>query len=330
MVKLAHLTLPDFPLLLAPMEDVSDPPFRYVCKQHGADLMYTEFISSEGLIRDAIKSRHKLDFFDYERPIGIQIFGGDEEAMALSAKIVDAVQPDILDINFGCPVKKVVCKGAGAGVLKDIDLMVRLTKAVVQSTHLPVTVKTRLGWDESSINIREVALRLQDVGIKALSIHGRTRSQMYKGNADWTLIGEVKHDPRISIPIFGNGDVDSPEKALEMREQYGVDGIMIGRAAIGHPWFFNETKHFLKTGTHLPSPTIQDRVEVCKTHLIKSIEWKGEKTGVTEMRRHYSNYFKGLPNFKEIRTRLVTENSSSEVLSILDEIGTRYEALIPS
>ena len=330
MVKLAHLTLPDFPLLLAPMEDVSDPPFRYVCKQHGADLMYTEFISSEGLIRDAIKSRHKLDIFDYERPIGIQIFGGDEEAMALSAKIVDAVQPDILDINFGCPVKKVVCKGAGAGVLKDIDLMVRLTKAVVQSTHLPVTVKTRLGWDESSINIREVALRLQDVGIKALSIHGRTRSQMYKGNADWTLIGEVKHDPRISIPIFGNGDVDSPEKALEMREQYGVDGIMIGRAAIGHPWFFNEAKHFLKTGTHLPSPTIQDRVEVCKTHLIKSIEWKGEKTGVTEMRRHYSNYFKGLPNFKEIRTRLVTENNSSEVLSILDEIGTRYEALIPS
>ena len=329
-MKLAHLTLPDFPLLLAPMEDVSDPPFRYVCKQHGADLMYTEFISSEGLIRDAIKSRHKLDIFDYERPIGIQIFGGDEEAMALSAKIVDAVQPDILDINFGCPVKKVVCKGAGAGVLKDIDLMVRLTKAVVQSTHLPVTVKTRLGWDESSINIREVALRLQDVGIKALSIHGRTRSQMYKGNADWTLIGEVKHDPRISIPIFGNGDVDSPEKAKEMKEQYGVDGIMIGRAAIGHPWFFSETKHFLKTGAHLPPPTIQDRVEVCKTHLIKSIEWKGEKTGVTEMRRHYSNYFKGLPNFKEIRTRLVTENNSSEVLNILDEIGTRYEALIPS
>jgi nifR3 family TIM-barrel protein len=268
------------------MEDVSDPPFRYVCKQYGADLMYTEFISSEGLIRDAIKSRKKLDIFDYERPVGIQIFGGDEEAMALSAKIVDATQPDILDINFGCPVKKVVCKGAGAGVLKDIDLMVRLTTAVVKSTSLPVTVKTRLGWDESSINIMEVAERLQDVGIKALTIHGRTRAQMYKGEANWSHIAAVKNNPRIQIPIFGNGDIDSPEKALEYKNRYGVDGIMVGRAAIGYPWIFNEIKHFMATGQLLPKPTIQNRVEVCRTHLLKSVEWKGEKLGVVEMRNH--------------------------------------------
>lgn len=310
------------------MEDVSDPPFRYVCKQHGADLMYTEFISSEGLIRDAIKSRKKLDIFDYERPVGIQIFGGDEEAMALSAKIVDTVQPDLLDINFGCPVKKVVCKGAGAGVLKDIDLMVRLTKACVQSTSLPVTVKTRLGWDEKSINILEVAERLQDVGIKALTIHGRTRSQMYKGSADWNKIGEVKHHPRIHIPIFGNGDVDSPEKALAMKQEYGVDGIMIGRASIGYPWIFNEIKHFMKTGEHLPAPTIDDRVEVCRTHLVKSVEWKGEKLGIVEMRRHYANYFKGLPNFKEVRTKLVTFDHFNDINALLDEVKEMYSSIV--
>ncbi|HTL80516.1 MAG TPA: tRNA dihydrouridine synthase DusB [Bacteroidia bacterium] len=325
MVTIGKINLPDFPLLLAPMEDVSDPPFRFVCKQHGADLMYTEFISSEGLIRDAIKSRQKLDIFDYERPIGIQIFGGDEEAMAMSARIVETVQPDLVDINFGCPVKKVVCKGAGAAVLKDIPLMVRLTKAVVDSTSLPVTVKTRLGWDDHSKNIREVAERLQDVGIKALAVHGRTRTQMYKGSADWSLIGEVKNNPRITIPIFGNGDVDTPEKALEMKNKFGVDGVMIGRATIGHPWFFNEVKHFLKTGTHLAPPTIEDRVNVCRTHLQKSVEWKGERLGIIEMRRHYANYFKGIPNFKETRGKLVIEDSLATLNAMLDEIKLKFE-----
>ena len=302
------------------MEDVSDPPFRYGCKQYGADLMYTEFISSEGLIRDAIKSKKKLDIFDYERPIGIQIFGGDEEAMALSAKIVDATNPDLLDINFGCPVKKVVCKGAGAGVLKDIELMVRLTKAVIKSTHLPVTVKTRLGWDESSINIMEVAERLQDVGVQALTIHGRTRAQMYKGEANWKYIADVKNNSRIKIPIFGNGDINSPEKALSYKNTYGVDGIMIGRAAIGYPWIFNEIKHFVKTGQLLPKPSIINRVAVCKNHLQKSIEWKGEKLGVVEMRNHYANYFKGIANFKDIRIKLVTLNKSEDLFLVLDEI----------
>lgn len=302
------------------MEDVSDPPFRYGCKQYGADLMYTEFISSEGLIRDAIKSKKKLDIFDYERPIGIQIFGGDEEAMALSAKIVDATNPDLLDINFGCPVKKVVCKGAGAGVLKDIELMVRLTKAVIKSTHLPVTVKTRLGWDESSINIMEVAERLQDVGVQALTIHGRTRAQMYKGEANWKYIADVKNNSRIKIPIFGNGDINSPEKALSYKNTYGVDGIMIGRAAIGYPWIFNEIKHFIKTGQLLPKPSIINRVQVCKNHLQKSIEWKGEKIGVVEMRNHYANYFKGIANFKDIRIKLVTLNKSEDLFLVLDEI----------
>lgn len=324
MIKIGNIELPEFPLLLAPMEDVSDPPFRYGCKQHGADLMYTEFISSEGLIRDAIKSRKKLDIFDYERPIGIQIFGGDEEAMALSAKIVDATNPDLLDINFGCPVKKVVCKGAGAGVLKDVDLMVRLTKAVIKSTRLPVTVKTRLGWDDSMINIQEVAERLQDIGVKALTIHGRTRAQMYKGSANWNYIAEVKHNPKIHIPIFGNGDVDSPEKALEYKNKYGVDGIMIGRAAIGYPWIFNEIKHYFKTGEHLPLPTMANRVEVCKSHILKSVEWKGEKLGLLEMRNHYSNYFKGIPNFKETRTKLVTLNKLEEILAVLDTVNESH------
>ena len=320
MPKIGNIDLGDFPLLLAPMEDVSDPPFRRLCKMHGADMLYSEFISSEGLIRDAIKSRQKLDIFDYERPVGIQIFGGDEEAMALSAKIVATVNPDLVDINFGCPVKKVVSKGAGAGVLKDIDLMVRLAKAVVNSTHLPVTVKTRLGWDEQSINIEEVAERLQDVGIGALTIHARTRSQMYKGHSDWSYIAKVKNNPRIHIPIFGNGDIDSPEKALEYRNTYGVDGIMIGRAAIGYPWIFNEIKHYFATGKLLPSPTISDRVEAAKNHLLWSVEWKGERQGVLEMRRHYANYFKGIPNFKEHRQRLVTLDSSEEIIRELEVV----------
>lgn len=325
MVKIANIELGEFPLLLAPMEDVSDPPFRYVCKKYGADLMFTEFISSEGLIRDAIKSKKKLDIFEYERPIGIQIFGGDEEAMAMSAKIVDATNPDIVDINFGCPVKKVVCKGAGAGVLKDVDLMIRLTKAVIKSTNKPVTVKTRLGWDERSLNIMEVAERLQDVGVQALSIHGRTRAQMYKGSADWSLIGEVKNNPRIKIPIFGNGDVETPERVKEVREKYGVDGVMIGRASIGYPWIFNEIKHFLKTGEHLAPPTIRQRVEVCKTHLLKSVEWKGEKLGIVEMRRHYTNYFRGLNNFKDIRMVLVTSSDLNLLLETVDSVIARYE-----
>lgn len=320
MVKIRDIELGEFPLLLAPMEDVSDPPFRALCKKHGADLMYTEFISSEGLIRDAIKSRKKLEIFDYEKPIGIQIFGGDEEAMSLSAKIVDATQPDLLDINFGCPVKKVVSKGAGAGVLKDIDLMVRLTQACVKSTSLPVTVKTRLGWDESSINIHEVAERLQDVGIEALSIHGRTRAQMYKGEANWTNIAEVKNNQRIKIPIFGNGDIDTPEKALEYRHKYGVDGIMIGRAAIGYPWIFREIKHFFATGEHLPTPTVKERVEAARDHLNMSVQWKGQGLGVVEMKRHYTNYFKGIAHFKEYRTKLVTSFDLQEILDLLQEI----------
>ena len=320
MPTIGNIDLGEFPLLLAPMEDVSDPPFRRLCKMHGADMLYSEFISSEGLIRDAIKSRQKLDIFDYERPVGIQIFGGDEEAMALSAKIVATVNPDLVDINFGCPVKKVVSKGAGAGVLKDIDLMVRLTKAVVNSTSLPVTVKTRLGWDEQSINIEEVAERLQDVGISALTIHARTRSQMYKGHSDWSYIAKVKNNPRIHIPIFGNGDIDSPEKALEYRNKYGIDGIMIGRAAIGYPWIFNEIKHYFATGKLLPSPTIADRVEAAKNHLLWSVEWKGERQGVVEMRRHYANYFKGIPNFKEHRHKLVTLDASQEVVKALDNV----------
>ncbi|MEP6794266.1 MAG: tRNA dihydrouridine synthase DusB, partial [Saprospiraceae bacterium] len=315
---------PDFPLLLAPMEDVSDPPFRVLCKEFGADLLFTEFISSEGLIRDAIKSKKKLEFYERERPIGIQIFGGDEEAMAMSATIVDAVQPDLVDINFGCPVKKVVCKGAGAAVLKDIDLMVRLTKAVVKSTHLPVTVKTRLGWDDNSINIMEVAERLQDVGIEALSIHGRTRAQLYKGEADWTMIGKVKNNPAIKIPIFGNGDIDTPQKAQLYRDRYGVDGIMIGRASIGYPWIFREIKHFFATGQLLDEPTLHERVSAARKHLQHSIEWKGEKLGVMEMKRHYSNYFRSLEGIKQYRSRLVTESEPSVLFDILQQIESHY------
>jgi nifR3 family TIM-barrel protein len=325
LVKIDTISLPDFPLLLAPMEDVSDPPFRAVCKINGADLLYTEFISSEGLIRDAIKSRQKLDIFDSERPVGIQIFGGDEEAMALSAKIVDTVHPDLLDINFGCPVKKVVTKGAGAAVLKDINLMVRLTKAVVNSTSLPVTVKTRLGWDDATINIEEVAERLQDVGIKALSVHGRTRCQLYKGVANWEPIARVKNNPRITIPVFGNGDIDSPEKAVEYKSRYGVDGIMIGRAAIGYPWIFNEIKHFVQTGEHLAPPTVQQRVAVIRQHLHRSVEWKGIKAGINEMRRHYTNYLRGLPNIKEFRLRLVTISEVEQIDEVLNEVEKYYD-----
>lgn len=326
MAKIGNITLPEFPLLLAPMEDVSDPPFRRLCKMHGADLMYSEFISSEGLIRDAIKSKKKLDIFDYERPVGIQIFGGDEEAMAMSAKIVETVQPDLVDINFGCPVKKVVCKGAGAGVLKDIDLMVRLTKAVIKSTHLPVTVKTRLGWDHDNINIQEVAERLQETGIKALSIHGRTRAQMYKGEADWTEIAKVKANPNIEIPIFGNGDINSPKKAVEYKEKYGVDGIMIGRAAIGNPWIFNQIKYYIETGNHLPLPSLAERVEAAKQHLIWACEWKGERTGILETRPHYTNYFKGIPHFKPYRQKLVTTDDLSELFDAFEEV-TQFENL---
>lgn len=325
MPNIGPIQLPPFPLLLAPMEDVSDPPFRSVCKDNGADVMYSEFISSEGLIRDAIKSKQKLDFSEEERPFGIQIFGGDEEAMSMSAKICETVQPDLVDINFGCPVKKVVSKGAGAGVLKDIDLMVRLTEAVVKSTHLPVTVKTRLGWDEQSKNIEEVAERLQDVGVQALSIHGRTRAQLYKGEADWTLIGKVKNNPRIQIPIFGNGDIDSAQKAFEYKNRYGIDGIMIGRAAIGYPWIFREIKSYLQDKTILPSPTLEERIAVCKKHLHKSLEWKGPIVGINEMRRHYTNYLKGLPGIKEFRYKLVTLTDPQAINEVLDQISVHYK-----
>ena len=324
MPSIGSIQLPEFPLLLAPMEDVSDPPFRAVCKDNGADLMYSEFISSEGLIRDAVKSMKKLDFSEEERPFGIQIFGGDEDAMAMSARICEAVNPDLVDINFGCPVKKVVNKGAGAGVLKDIPLMVRLTEAVIKSTKLPVTIKTRLGWDDNTKNIEEVAERMQDIGVQAIAIHGRTRCQLYKGEADWTLIGKVKNNPRIKIPVFGNGDIDSPQKTKEYKERYGVDGIMIGRAAIGYPWIFREIKHYLATGEILPAPTLAERIEVCKNHLDHSMIWKGPVVGIHEMRRHYTNYLKGLPNIKEFRLRLVTLNTPEEIHEVLNEVSVHY------
>ena len=308
-------------MLLAPMEDVSDPPFRAVCKENGADLMFTEFISSEGLIRHADKSVQKLDIYDYERPIGIQIFGDKIESMREAAAIAEAANPEIVDINYGCPVKKVACKGAGAGILLDLPKMQKMTEEIVKRVDKPVTVKTRLGWDENTIKIKEVAQRLQDVGIQALSIHGRTRKQMYKGEADWSHIREVKEMPDIHIPIFGNGDIDSPEKAVAYREQYGVDGIMIGRAAIGYPWIFNEIKHFMATGEHLAAPDLAERVRVTKAHLNFSIEWKGERKGIFEMRRHYTNYFRGIPHFKPFRTRLVESNSHEELLEILEEVS---------
>ncbi len=328
MVKIGTVELGEFPLLLAPMEDVSDPPFRALCKAQGADMMYTEFISVEGLIRDARKSVQKLDIYDYERPIGVQIFGAELDSMERAAAIVEAAQPEVLDINFGCPVKKVVCKMAGAGILQDIDRMVRLTETIVKATNLPVTVKTRLGWDESSLHIEEVAERLQDVGIKALSIHGRTRKQMYKGEADWTLIGKIKENPRIHIPIFGNGDIDSPQKARLYCERYGVDGIMIGRASIGYPWIFREIKHYFATGEVLPPPNIHQRVEAVRQHLQHSLEWKGAKLGVLEMRRHYSNYFRGFPQIKDFRKILVSEHDPSILFETLDRLEETYSGVL--
>ncbi len=330
MVKIGKIELGEFPLLLAPMEDVSDPPFRFVCKKYGADLMYTEFISSEGLIRSAAKSMHKLDIFEYERPIGIQLFGSSIDSMREAGMIADRAEPDLIDINYGCPVKAVACKGAGAALLQDIPKMVEMTSEIVKIATRPVTVKTRLGWDDTTKNIVEVAERLQDIGIAALSVHGRTRKQMYKGEADWTLIAAIKNNPRMKIPVFGNGDADSPEKVKRLKEQFGVDGVMIGRASVGYPWIFNEVKHYLRTGELLAPPTVEDRVEVCRTHLQKSIEWKGEKLGVIEMRRHYSNYFKGLDHFKEFRWKLVTLYEAAEIFGVLDEISAHYAGEVTS
>ena len=324
MAKIGNIELGDFPLLLAPMEDVSDPPFRAVCKEGGADLMYTEFISSEGLIRDAAKSRQKLDIFEYERPIGIQLFGGDIGNMVQSAEIATAVNPDLIDINYGCPVKAVACRGAGAALLQDISKMVSMTAEIVKATHLPVTVKTRLGWDDNTKNVVEVAERLQDIGIQALTVHGRTRAQMYKGSADWTLIGEIKNNPRMKIPIFGNGDIDSPEKALDYKNRYGVDGVMIGRAAIGYPWIFHEIKQYLRYGEHTTPPDMQERIRVTKKHLDFSIRWKGPRLGIFEMRRHYTNYFKGIADFKPFRTRLVEAETFEQVMTILEEVSEIY------
>ncbi|SNS09749.1 tRNA-U20-dihydrouridine synthase [Belliella buryatensis] len=324
MVKIGNLELGEFPLLLAPMEDVSDPPFRAVCKENGADLMYTEFISSEGLIRDAAKSVQKLDIYDYERPIGIQIFGNEIESMREAAAIAAEAGPDILDINYGCPVNKVACKGAGAGILLDIDKMVSMTAEIVKAVNIPVTVKTRLGWSQDTIKIVEVAERLQDVGIQAISIHARTRQQMYKGEADWSYLNQVKANPRLHIPVFGNGDIDSPQKAKEYREKYNVDGMMIGRASIGYPWIFNEIKHYFATGEMLQAPSLQERINVTKKHLDFSVQWKGEKQGILEMRRHYTNYFRGMPNFKPFRTEMVTAESYDQVLSLLDQVAEVY------
>ena len=324
MAKIADIQLPDFPLLLAPMEDVSDPPFRALCKEQGADVVYTEFISSEGLIRDAAKSVIKLDIYEKERPVGIQIFGAELDSMLQAVDIVERSNPDIIDINFGCPVKKVVCKNDGAGILRDIPLMVKLTSEIVKRTKLPVTVKTRLGWDNDSIKIVEVAERLQDVGIKSIAIHGRTRVQMYKGSADWKPIAAVKNNPRMFIPVFGNGDVDSPEAAVRMRDEYGLDGAMIGRASIGNPWFFKEVKHFFETGTHLMPPTMEERVTAARRHLQMAIDWKGEKLGVFETRRHYTNYFKGIPHFKEYRMKMVTSDDAADVFNAFDEVLERF------
>lgn len=326
MVKIGDIELGDFPLLLAPMEDVSDPPFRAVCKENGADMMYTEFISSEALIRDAAKSIQKLDIYDYERPIGIQIFGEKIESMREAAAIAEEANPELVDINYGCPVKKVACKGAGAGILLDIPKMQKMTEEIVKRVNKPVTVKTRLGWDTSTIRIVEVAKRLQDVGIQALSIHGRTRQQMYKGEADWNPIAEVKNHPDIHIPIFGNGDIDSPQKAKQYKEQYGVDGIMIGRAAIGNPWIFNQIKHYMKTGEELAPPTLSERMNAVKSHLKFSVEWKGDKKGIFEMRRHYTNYFRGIPGFKPFRARLVESPTYEDTLLILNEVEDVFHA----
>jgi nifR3 family TIM-barrel protein len=325
LVKIGNIELGDFPLLLAPMEDVSDPPFRALCKENGADVVYTEFISSEGLIRNAVKSTMKLDIYEKERPVGIQIFGANLDSMLQSVDIVEQTKPDIIDINFGCPVKKVVCKGAGAGILKDIDKMEMLTREMAKRTKLPLTVKTRLGWDEKTIKIVEVAERIQDAGAKAITIHGRTRAQMYKGSADWSLIADVKNNSRMKIPVFGNGDVFSPEKAIEMRDDFGLDGAMIGRASIGNPWFFNQVKHFFKTKTHLPEPTVKERIQMAEKHLKMAIKWKGEKLGVLETRRHYSNYFKGIPDFKQYKTIMVTSDYSDDIFSLFSDLKSKFK-----
>jgi len=324
-MNIGSIQLPHFPLLLAPMEDVSDPPFRLLCKEHGADLLYTEFINSHGLVNRTASCQKKLEILPGERPTGVQIFGGDEYIMEKAASIVDSTQPDFLDINFGCPVKGIVSKGAGAGVLKDIDLMVRLTEACVRATSLPVTVKTRLGWDDASINIEEVAERMQDAGVQALTIHGRTRCQLYKGEADWTLIGKVKNNPRIRIPIFGNGDIDSPQKAAEYKNRYGVDGIMIGRAAIGYPWIFREVRHYLNTGEEMAPPTVQERVDACRKHLTQAAAWEGETKAIAEMRGRYAAYLKGLPEVRErFFKELVVKKEMAEVMILLDAIEAYY------
>ena len=325
MAKIGNIDLGEFPLLLAPMEDVSDPPFRALCKENGADVVYTEFISSEGLIRNAAKSTVKLDIYEKERPVGIQIFGANLDSMLKSVDIVEQTKPDIIDINFGCPVKKVVCKGAGAGILKDIDKMEMLTREMAKRTNLPLTVKTRLGWDEKSIKIVEVAERIQDAGAQAITIHGRTRSQMYKGEADWSLISEVKNNPRMTIPVFGNGDVNSPERAVEMRDRFGLDGAMIGRASIGNPWFFNQVKHFFKTKEHMPNPLILERIKMAEKHLRLAIDWKGEKLGILETRRHYSSYFRGIPNFKKYKMKMLTSNTKNELFSVFIDLKSKFK-----
>lgn len=324
MVKIEDVEIGEKPLLLAPMEDVTDPSFRYVCKQFGADVMYTEFISSDGLIRDAEKSLKKLDIYDYERPIGIQLYGHLIDPMVESAKIAETANPDFIDLNFGCPVSKISRRGAGAGMLKDIPLMIEMTEKIVKAVNKPVTVKTRLGWDEESKHIVDIAERLQDVGIKALTIHGRTRAQLYKGEADWTLIGEVKNNPRMYIPIIGNGDIVRGPKAKEYFEQYGVDGIMIGRGAIGRPWVFRDLKHYIETGENAPPLTVNEKVDLAKMHFEKSLEFKGERVGVYEMRRHFSNYFKGLRDFKQTRLKLVTETNIEAIFTLLETIREKW------
>ncbi len=325
MIKIGKIELGEFPILLAPMEDVTDPPFRYVCKMFGADLMYTEFISSEGLIRDAVKSVKKLDYEEFERPIGIQIFGHDINSMVLAAQYAERANPDLIDINFGCPVKKVASKGAGSGILNDIPKMVSMTKAVVEAVSLPVTIKTRLGYDDQNKDIVDIAERIQDVGVKAITIHGRTRTQKYSTPADWELIGKVKTNPRMTIPIFGNGDIIDAESAKKLRDNYGVDGLMIGRGVYGNPWIFTEIKHYLKTGEILPKPDINERIRICSIQLKKSVEWKGEQRGIREIRKHWGNYFKGYQNFKPFRMKLMQAESFTDITNILNDIATHYK-----
>lgn len=324
MLKIGNLELEGQPLLLAPMEDLTDPPFRYICKGYGADLVYTEFISSDGLIRHGAKSIKKLEISDYERPIGIQLYGHLIEPMVEATRMAEKAGPELIDINFGCPVRKIARRGAGAGMLRDVPLMVEMTRAIVEATDLPVTVKTRLGWEDANKNIVEVALRLQDAGIKALTIHGRTGTQLYRGTADWSLIGEVKNHPDIEIPIIGNGDITGPEIAAHCFKEYGVDAIMIGRATVGRPWIFRDISHFLKTGDILPPPDLTEKLNLARLHFKKSLEWKGEPRGILEMRRHFSNYFKGLPDFKETRLKLVTSTEVSEIDDILNFIEEKY------